>query len=72
MEKENKQIDDTYFRRFFVPLVISILIIAGIFVIIAATPGTPAVLENELNNMFGGGLRRLVGGGGRPFFPRLY
>jgi hypothetical protein len=32
-------IKDVYFRRFFVPLVIAILIIAGIGCIIADTPG---------------------------------
>ena len=64
MQKE-KGIDDTYFRRFFVPLVISILVIAGVFVIIAAQPGT-AVDWNKTSSVFGnnmnGGMRRLFGG----------
>jgi|LauGreDrversion4_2_1035121.scaffolds.fasta_scaffold129214_3 hypothetical protein len=59
---EKRQIDDTYFRRFLVPLVISLLVIAGVFVIIAAQPGTAVewnktqtVLENVMN-----GGRRLL------------
>ncbi len=61
---KRKNIDDTYFRRFFVPLVISILVIAGVFVIIAAQPGT-AVDWNKTSSVFGnmnGGMRRLFGG----------
>ena len=65
MEKR-QNIDDTYFRRFFVPLIISILVIAGIFVIIAAQPGT-VVDWNKTSSVFGnnmnGGMRRLFGGG---------
>jgi hypothetical protein len=60
-----KEIDDTYFRRFFVPLVISILVIVGIFVIIAAQPGT-ALEWNTTSSIFGntmnGGMRRLFEG----------
>lgn len=64
-----KTIDDTYFRRFFVPLVISFLVIAGVFVIVTATPGTPvdwkgssSIFGNAVNNM-NGGMRRLLWGG---------
>lgn len=60
-----KDIDDTYFRRFLVPLVISILVIVGAFVVIAAQPGT-AVDWNKTSTAFGdnmkGGVRRLLGG----------
>jgi hypothetical protein len=63
-----KTIDDTYFRRFFVPLVISFLVIAGVFVVVTATPGTPvawntspSVFGNIVNNM-NGGMRRLLTG----------
>ena len=59
---DKRQVDDTYFRRLFVPLVISLLVIAGVFVIIAAKPGTAVewsktstVLENAMN-----GGRRLL------------
>jgi hypothetical protein len=65
---QKKSIDDTYFRRFFVPLVISMLVIAGVFVVVTAVPGTPvnwnnvpSVLGNVANNM-NGGMRRLFGG----------
>lgn len=58
--QQHKTIDDTYFRRFFVPIVISLLVIAGIFVIIAATPGTPVNWVANNNNMTGG-MRRLFG-----------
>ena len=57
------EIDDTYFRRFLVPLVISILVIAGIFVVITAQPGT-AVGWNKTSSVFGnnmnGGMRKLL------------
>lgn len=57
---DKKSIDDTYFRRFFVPLVISILVIAGVFVIIAAQPGT-AVEWNKTASVFG---KNIMNGGG--------
>jgi hypothetical protein len=61
-----KEIDDTYFSRFFVPLVISILVIAGVFVIIAAQPGTAVEWSTKTslfaNNNMNGGMRRLFGG----------
>jgi len=34
------EIKDVYFRRFFVPLIISLLILFGIVVIISTPPGT--------------------------------
>lgn len=65
---QRKTIDDTYFRRFFVPLVISFLVIAGVFVIVTASPGTPvdwktssSIFGDVANNM-NGGMRRLFGG----------
>ncbi len=35
------KINDTYFRRFLVPVIITILVLCGIAVIIATPPGTP-------------------------------
>lgn len=55
------QIDDTYFRRFFVPLVISILVIVGVFVIIAAQPGT-AVEWKKTSSVFGSAVNAMNGG----------
>ena len=38
--EDTVQIKDVYFRRFLVPIVIALLILAGIACIIADTPGT--------------------------------
>jgi hypothetical protein len=35
------EIKDSYFRRLFIPIVITILVLCGIAVIIATPPGTP-------------------------------
>jgi hypothetical protein len=34
------EIQDTYFRRFFVPIVVSILILCGVAAVVAVPPGT--------------------------------
>ena len=36
------EIQDTYFRRFFVPIVVSILILCGVAAVIVVPPGTNA------------------------------
>lgn len=36
------EIKDVYFRRFIMPIVISLLVLCGAVVIIATPPGTPA------------------------------
>jgi len=46
------EIKDTYFRRFFVPIVIALLILAGIACIIADSPGTKATM-NTYGTVFG-------------------
>jgi hypothetical protein len=65
MEEDAVQIKDVYFRRFFVPLVIALLIIAGAACIIADSPGTPPNWESS-NTVFGaqvaGALKKLVKG----------
>jgi len=57
------KIRDTYFRRVFVPIVLAILVLAGIAVILYATPGTETEMiggaAGNLVNMMGGALRRL-------------
>lgn len=73
-KQQYANIDDTYFRRFFVPIVISILVIAGVFVIVTATPGT-AVEWNTTNSIFGNntggnGGGNMVGGYIRRLFSR--
>lgn len=35
------EIQDTYFRRFFVPIIITILIFCGAAVVVFVAPGTP-------------------------------
>ena len=36
------EIKDVYFRRFIMPIVVSLLVLCGAMVIIATPPGTPA------------------------------
>lgn len=40
-----KEIKDVYFRRFFVPFIISILLLCAIAVIILTPPGTPVIWQ---------------------------
>lgn len=63
-QKQRGTIDDTFFRRFLVPIVISILVIVGIFVIIAAPPGT-SVPWNSQSSIFGNGVNNAMNGGRR-------
>jgi hypothetical protein len=46
------EVKDTYFRRFLVPMIVTLLIICGIVVIIATPPGTP-VAWNTFSSAFG-------------------
>lgn len=57
------KIQDTYFRRVFVPVVLAILVLAGIAVILYATPGAAEMSGGGVANviqMVGGGLRRAL------------
>lgn len=38
--EQRTEIKDTYFRRFFVPLIVTTLILVGVVCIITHTPGT--------------------------------
>ncbi len=51
-DNDSVQIKDVYFRRFLVPIVIAILIIAGIACIISDTPGQK-VEWNTYGSVFG-------------------
>ena len=53
------EIKDVYFRRFMIPIVVTILILCGVAVIIATPPGTP-VKWNTFDSVLpkGGFLRR--------------
>lgn len=58
----NGKIQDTYFRRVFVPIILAILVLAGIAVILYATPGANEMVGGGggfVTNMVGGALRRL-------------
>lgn len=41
------EIEDTYFRRLFVPIVVSILILCGIVAVIVVPPGAPMEWETS-------------------------
>ena len=59
----SQKIQDTYFRRVFVPVVLAILVLAGIAVILYATPGSAEMSGGGGSNviqMVGGGLRRVL------------
>jgi hypothetical protein len=44
--KKEPEINDMYFQRFFVPTIITLLILCGIAVLIATPSGTPAPWSN--------------------------
>lgn len=54
------EINDTYFRRFLIPIMASILVMCGIAVIIATPPGT-AVKWNTVSSAFGGVSNQIAG-----------
>ena len=59
-----KEIKDVYFRRAFIPIVVTILILMGIFVIIVAVPDTALEWETYstvAEKMIGGAVRRIRG-----------
>ena len=56
------EIKDTYFRRFIMPIIISLLVLCGAFVIIATPPGTPVKWDTygtAFGKTVGGALRRV-------------
>ena len=57
-------IKDVYFRRFFVPLIVSILILCGIAIIISTPPGT-GIKWDTFATAFGDTAKAVVKGGGR-------
>ena len=57
---EKREISDAYFRRFFIPIVITILVMCGVAVIIATPPGTP-VKWDTLSTAFGGVSNQIAG-----------
>jgi hypothetical protein len=58
--KMEPEIKDTYFRKFIVPIVISVVVLLGIVVILTTPPGTPPQWDT-----FAKALTRPIAGGGR-------
>ena len=58
--KMDPEIKDTYFRKFIVPIVISLVVICGIVVILVTPPGTPPQWDT-----FAKALTRPIASGGR-------
>ena len=54
------EISDVYFRRFLVPIVVSVLVMFAIAVIIATPPGTPAKWDS-FSTAFGGISNQIAG-----------
>ena len=54
-----KDLKDTYFRRAFVPIIITLIIFYAIFVVIATSAGKPLDMERSPFAMMGGMLRAL-------------
>jgi hypothetical protein len=52
-----KEINDTYFRRFLVPIVISVLVLCAAAVIISTPPGTP-LAWNTANTAMGNAVQQ--------------
>jgi hypothetical protein len=58
--EDTVEIKDVYFRRFLVPIVIALLIIAGVACIIADSPGTKPEW-NTYGTVFGGQVAGALG-----------
>jgi hypothetical protein len=54
------ELEDTYFRRFFVPIVVSILILCGAVAIIVTTPGIPVVWPTGSSASMRGGMLKFL------------
>ena len=48
------EIEDTYFRRLFVPIVVSILLLCGAAAVIVVPPGRPVKWETSATALKGG------------------
>ena len=57
---EKREVSDVYFRRFLIPIVITILVMCGVAVIIATPPGTP-VKWDTFSSAFGGVSNQIAG-----------
>ena len=52
MVQREAELSDVYFRRLFIPIILTILVLCGAAVIIATPPGT-AVKWDSFNTVFG-------------------
>jgi hypothetical protein len=52
------ELKDVYFRRFLVPIIVTLLILCGIVVIIGNVPGTPA--PAAAFNQIAGALKKII------------
>ena len=55
MVQREAELSDVYFRRLFIPIILTILVLCGAAVIIATPPGT-AVKWDSFNTVFGANL----------------
>jgi hypothetical protein len=53
------ELKDVYFRKFLVPIIITLLILCGIVVIVSNVPGTP-VKWDPIMNQISGGFRNIL------------
>lgn len=51
-------INDVYYRRLFIPILIAILLFVGCFAILRGSPGTPWIPNNQFQ--LGGYLKQLL------------
>jgi hypothetical protein len=51
------ELQDTYFRRFFVPIVISILVLCGVIVVVAVPLSTPLNWATSKTVLDGNGMK---------------
>jgi hypothetical protein len=54
------ELEDTYFRRFFVPIVVSILILCGALAIIVTAPGKSVAWPTGSTASMRGGMLKLL------------
>jgi hypothetical protein len=59
------EIKDTYFRKFIVPIVISVVVLVGIAVIITTPPGTPPQWDTFAKALTRSASLGPIAGGGR-------
>lgn len=64
--RADSEVKDVYFRRFLVPIIISVLVFCLVAVIITTPPGTPVQWNTFSSAM--GGIQKQLGGALRALF----